>query len=72
VGDVWRDKDKRSMGGHRTVRVVDVKLKHEGDPDTVFYRDAHGIINTIYRSRYDRFQRAFDFVESARDVKPHE
>jgi hypothetical protein len=66
AGQIWRDRDKRSFGGNRRVRVEIVT--RDGDAVTVCYRQidrfgsSDGVFSQKFRSRYDRFQRAFDLV----------
>jgi hypothetical protein len=67
AGQVWRDRDKRMLSGNRRVK-VDL-VRRDGDKVTVIYRPVVGENNCVfpgfgpYRSRYDRFQRAFDLVQ---------
>jgi hypothetical protein len=66
-GQVWRDRDARMLSGNRRVKVT--KCVRDGDKVTVFYRSAVGDngvpFGAEYKSRYDRFQRAFDIVPSS-------
>ncbi len=63
-GDVWRDRDKRMLSGNRRVKVD--RVVRDGDAVTVYYRSAVGQANepmgSYFKSRYDRFQRAFNRV----------
>jgi hypothetical protein len=56
VGQIWRDRDKRMLGGDRQVRVVNC------DGGFVFYTSRYFAERTPLRSRYERFQRAFKLV----------
>jgi hypothetical protein len=60
AGDVWRDRDKRMDG--RKVRVL--LTSTDGETVTVHYQQDLGneLCGPIYRSRLDRFQRAFELV----------
>ena len=66
AGDVWRDRDRRMMSGNRRVKVTRTALI-DGTA-YVFYRSVVGAnnreIGTEFRSRYERFQRAFDKAEA--------
>ncbi len=73
-GQIWRDRDKRMSSGNRRVRVVrvegfrDTQKAGASITDGVFYhvigsRDQQ--IGTVRRSRLERFQKAFDLVDSA-------
>lgn len=63
VGQMWRDRDPRMLSGNRRVRIIDAEpLGH------VVYRavDYHGTPHgPTFRSQYQRFQRAFEVLESA-------
>ena len=65
VGQIWRDRDPRSWSGNRRVVVLDA------DPDgKVVYRQVVGPFNDsgdwpTHRSRYQRFQRAFELISPA-------
>jgi hypothetical protein len=66
AGQIWRDRDKRSLSGNRLVKVT--RTERDGDRVSVYYVDctSYGrIFDREYRSRYDRFPRAFSLV---RDV----
>lgn len=61
-GQVWRDRDTRM---NRLVRVKRCELN--GDGAFVYYQTATPAgqaieIARVHKSRYDRFQRAFDYV----------
>jgi hypothetical protein len=64
AGDIWRDRDRRMMSGNRLVRVTSVLRDDKGT--TVFYRNFAGNQEwgTTLKSRYERFQRAFDPVKA--------
>lgn len=66
-GQTWRDRDKRMSSGNRRVRVTATII--DGPKGVwVFYRgifsngEMHG---QLFKSRWDRFQRAFDLIEQA-------
>lgn len=57
-GQIWRDKDKRSHRRH----VIVNSASRDG---FVFYQDVlpnHTPIGRVWRSRYQRFQRAFEYT----------
>lgn len=62
VGQIWRYRDARSYSGSRRVRVVS-----EGGPgEFVSYRQVVGLesreVGGSFRSRYERFQSAFELL----------
>ena len=61
VGQVWRDRDPRMRSGSRFVRVESVAGVF------AYYRTTGWpmgrLASSLYRSRVDRFQRAFELVE---------
>jgi len=66
LGQTWRDRDKRMASGNRRVRVVGIA--GAGGDATVGYQivDARNLsLGRCYRSRYDRFQRAFELIAPA-------
>jgi hypothetical protein len=64
AGQVWRDRDKRMLSGNRKVYID--RIVGDGDQVMVYYRPAdwhhQPIGKQMYKSRYERFQRAFDLV----------
>jgi hypothetical protein len=74
VGDIWVDRDKRMLSGNRRVRVVSVTRESSGTVD-VRYQQIIGVgeyikaFDPVYRSRYERFQRAFDLEVGGKDVR---
>jgi hypothetical protein len=74
AGQIWRDRDKRMLSGNRRVHVESVV--RDCDPRslaprvTVNYRAVSwngAPLGPSLKSRYDRFQRAFDLVEDRHD-----
>lgn len=64
VGQVWRDRDKRSYSGNRLVRVLSIEA---GSFAThVYYKQVIGQnrreVDPLFHSQYKRFQDAFDLV----------
>ena len=66
LGQTWRDRDKRMASGNRRVRVM--RIVGEGPPATVYYQQVVGngnLLGSGFRSRYARFQRAFELIAPA-------
>lgn len=65
-GQLWRDRDKRMLSGNRRVRVI--STTRDGDHAYVTYSPVFGENNRmmeferVFKSRYERFQRAFDLI----------
>lgn len=65
VGEIWRDRDPRMWSGNRRVVVVCITDTH------VYYRQVVGDGNAAtgreFRSKRDRFPRAFDLINAERE-----
>lgn len=63
-GQIWRDRDRRMASGNRRVRVMST-IREDTGKCFVTYRQIGSddcVFDQVFRSCYERFQRAFDLL----------